>query len=270
MHLENTCVLSQKALGNYRVLELASERIAPAVRPGQFVHLRVPRLADAVLRRPLSVFRAEADRLALLYKPIGYGTGALTRVQAGDAVSLLGPLGNGFPVALPPDRMPVLVAGGYGVAPLFLLARELPQRGIVFAGTASAKDILCREDFEALGWDYRAATEDGTLGRQGLVTALLDDWMRNRPSNLMPEFYACGPDGMLRAVGERAVVGGWRAWLSLDRHMGCGVGACLACVQRLRRPEGIVWGRVCRDGPVFEAREIVWDEPGETKKEVSR
>ena len=90
------------------------------------------------------------------------------------------------------------------------------------------------------------------------MTAALDPWLRAHAAEAL-EFFACGPDGMLRAVGQRAVVGGWTAWLSLDKHMGCGMGACLACVQRLRRPDGAeYWGRVCRDGPIFEARQVVW------------
>ena len=97
------------------------------------------------------------------------------------------------------------------------------------------------------------------MGSQGLVTSVLDAWLATLGSTASPEFFACGPDGLLKAVGERVIAGGWRGWLSLDKHMGCGVGACLACVQKIRLAEGsVVWKRVCKDGPIFETREIVW------------
>ena len=109
-------------------------------------------------------------------------------------------------------------------------------------------------------WTSQLTQKDGSRGEKGLVTVLLDkELLRLKASGERAELYACGPDGMLRAVGERAVAAGCRGWLSLDKHMVCGVGACLACVQKLRREDGSEWiGRVCHDGPVFEAREIVW------------
>ena len=132
--------------------------------------------------------------------------------------------------------------------------------GVVLIGGRTADDVLATADFERLGWTVRVATQDGSLGEAGLVTVPLDrELARLREAGVMPELFACGPDGLLRAVGERAVQTGCRGWLSLDKHMVCGVGACLACVQTLRRADGTEWiGRVCHDGPIFEAREIVW------------
>lgn len=245
--------------GPYRLLELRSPAIASAVRPGQFVHLEVPNLPGAVLRRPFSVFRVEENRFSILYKPVGKGTEALARVAEDTTLSVMGPLGNGFPVEQD-ESLPVLVAGGYGVAPLYLLAKRLSRRGVVFVGGATARDILCEEDFASLSWPMRIATEDGSAGEQGLVTDVLDTWLGANRSAQGITLYACGPDGMLRGVGERAIERGCCAWLSMDRHMGCGLGACLACVQRVRDADGHEsWKRVCREGPVFEAREIVWE-----------
>jgi dihydroorotate dehydrogenase electron transfer subunit len=260
MKIERSPVVSHTACGGgYRLIELRAPQITAEVRPGQFVHILIPRLEIAVLRRPFSVFQAERDVLRILYKPIGKGTETLALVQPGEFLNVMGPLGNGFPL----DRtgtLPVLVAGGYGVAPLYLLAQRMGARGILFIGGASREHVLAEQDFRDLGWDVRVATEDASAGVRGLVTAALDAWLAQRATGAPPEFYACGPDGMLRAVGERAMAGGWNAWLSLDRHMGCGVGACLACVQRVRRPDGQAgWARVCKDGPVFEARQVVWE-----------
>lgn len=261
MRLEEARVLEHREIqGGYRLLVLSAPGIAPEVQPGQFVHLRVPHLDSAVLRRPFSVYDVNADRLSVIYKDVGRGTAVMTQMKPGESASLIGPLGRGFP-AVGEGRFPVLVAGGYGMAALYLVARKLPARGMAFFGARSAKDILCRDEFETLGWDVKVATEDGSLGVRGLVTDALDPWLEKDRGSRVPEFFACGPNAMLRAVGDRAIAGGWTAWLSMDRNMGCGVGACLTCVQKIKTPDGgWTWERVCREGPVFECRQIVWED----------
>lgn len=243
--------------GGYRSLFLEAPLTAARSVPGQFVHLRVPHL-DAALRRPFSIAGADARGIVILYKEVGAGTRAMQRLAAGDAVSLIGPLGNGF--VLSPEGVPVLVAGGYGVAPLAFLAERLECRGTVYIGGKGADDILYEERFRERGWNVRVATEDGTAGVRGPVTTALDEGLKDGVPGEGVELFACGPDGLLRAVAERARRLGVRAWLSLDKRMGCGVGACLACVQKVRDSAGRVgWARVCRDGPVFESRRIVWE-----------
>lgn len=262
MHIESAKVLEHVPVqGDYRLLTLASPVIAAKAQAGQFVHLRVPDLEASVLRRPFSIYRAETGRLGILYKIIGTGTRAMARLTPGTDVSLIGPLGNGFPLPTP-GTFPVLVGGGYGMAALYLAAARSNKRGLVFAGARTASEILCESDFTKLGWDLRIATEDGSAGKKGLVTAILDDWLANERADRTPEFFACGPMGMLKAIGERAAVLGCRAWLSLDRPMGCGVGACLACVQRIRtkEPPGWKWARICTEGPVFDSRDILWSQ----------
>ncbi len=261
MRVDDARVLEHREFGGgYRLLVFDVPSIASKVVPGQFVHLKVPSLEDAVLRRPFSVFKADDKTLSVLYKQVGRGTRALGDVGVGDSVSLVGPLGNGFP---DPDKasLPVLVAGGYGVAPLYLLASRADQKGVLFVGGRSAVDVLCVDLFEALGWQIMITTEDGSLGSTGLVTNALDIWLDDRGNADRPvEFFACGPDGLLKAVGERAIRIGRPGWLSLDKHMGCGVGACLACVQAIASDNGkVVWKRVCKDGPIFESRVIAWD-----------
>jgi dihydroorotate dehydrogenase electron transfer subunit len=207
------------------------------------------------------VYDAAPDLLSILYKRVGRGTAVMGELRPGQTVNLLGPLGNGFPLDGVPGALPVLVAGGYGVAPLHFLARRLARRGILFVGGATRRDILCLAEFRALQWPVRAATEDGSLGVRGLVTTALDAWAAQDCDGGPIELFACGPDDMLRAVSERAVARGWTAWLSMDRHMGCAVGACLACVIRVRGNGHAVWARVCREGPVFEARQVAWETP---------
>jgi len=259
MHVENGLVVAHDPMGAaYRVLTLRLPTIAAKARPGQFVHLRLAMLSDAVLRRPFSIYGVDGDMLSILYKTVGRGTAAMKDIQPGATLSAMGPLGNGFPLpAAETTTVPVLVAGGYGVAPLYFLATRLPRTGLLFAGGATSADILCVDRFQALGWEVRLATDDGSLGTHGLVTAPLDSWLAD--ARREPEFFACGPNGMLRAVGERAIAGGWKGWLSLDRHMGCGVGACLACVQTIRKDGAETLARVCKEGPIFEAREVVWE-----------
>ena len=260
MLLENAKVLQQREIqGGYCLLVMAAPSIAPKVQPGQFVHLRVPHLDSAILRRPFSVYQANHKTLSILYKEVGRGTAAMKALRDGEIVSLLGPLGRGFP---PPakDKVPMLVAGGYGMAALYLVAKNAPVKGTAFFGGRSSPDILCVDEFTAMGWTVLAATEDGSLGIKGLVTDALDAWLQRERKNREPEFFACGPNGMLKAVGDRALQGHWTAWLSLDNKMGCGVGACLTCVQKIRTPDGDwTWERVCREGPVFESRSVVWE-----------
>ncbi|MEI8140625.1 MAG: dihydroorotate dehydrogenase electron transfer subunit [bacterium] len=261
MRIENGTVASHNPMGPYyRVLTLNLPELANSALPGQFVHLRITSLHDAVLRRPFSIYKVEEKHLSILYKSVGRGTVTMQALKEGDSVSIVGPLGNGFPLTLQPGTTPVLIGGGYGVAPLYFLARRMTRRGLLFVGGAKAVDILLAEDFKALGWDVRIATDDGSLGDKGLVTAPLDAWLKAGMGSVLPEFYACGPNGMLKAVGDRAIKGNQKAWLSLDRHMGCGVGACLACVQKVRLSGQETLARVCKDGPIFESREVIWDD----------
>ncbi len=251
--------------GGYYACTMESPVVAPLVRPGQFIHLRVPRLEVCVLRRPFSVYKSEGSLLTILFKSVGKGTQALSAVQPGDRFSIIGPLGHGFPNPAN-GAFPVLIAGGYGMAALYMIARqasgpEASGPGLVFVGGRTRQDILCVDAFEALGWDVRPATEDGSLGVVGLVTRPLDAWLAQECGARTPEFFACGPNPMLQAVSQRALARDVKAWISMDRHMGCGVGACLTCVQQIKRADGTwTWARTCREGPVFECRDIQWDD----------
>ena len=260
MHVEEARVLRQEKLTEaHRVLVLECPHIAGEARAGQFVHFQVPSDGTLTLRRPFSIYGLEATTISLLYKIVGKGTRAMAALDTGDIVSLIGPLGNGFP-EISAGAFPVLVAGGYGVAPLRLLATKSATRGIVMIGAKTARDVLCKDELETLGWQVRVATEDGTEGRKGLVTGILSDWRAGEAAGLSPELYACGPDGMLKAICDMAASARLKAWVSVERHMGCGVGACLACVVRIKDNAGKTKrARVCKDGPVFESGQVVWE-----------
>ena len=264
MQLDNTTILSHVEMcGGYRMLRLQAPEIAAVSRPGQFIHLRIPNIEPASLRRPFSICDASAGVLSILYKQVGRGTEAMGRLREGETVNILGPIGNGFPL---PDSTatPLLVGGGFGVAPLLFLAKRSPVKGILFVGGRSQADILLVDDFRAIGWETQVCTNDGSLGTRGFVTAALDAWQSQHPAT-KAEMFSCGPEPLLAAVDERASKWGMKAWLSLDRRMGCGVGACLGCVQKMKRttPSGeaeTYLARVCKDGPVFESGTIVWGE----------
>ena len=252
-------VVEHREIGaGYRFLVFEVPEMAVALTPGQFVHLKVPALESSALRRPFSVFDAADGKVSVLYKTVGRGTAALNSVKPGDVVSVLGPLGHGFPLKC--EGTALLVGGGYGVAPLHFLARVLKASGHgdieVFIGGRTKDDLLAVDRFRALGVKVFLATNDGSEGVKGLVTDPLDDELqRIREAGGRFELFACGPDPMLKAVALRATGTGSRGWISMDRHMICGVGACYACIQKTVRGNS----RCCVEGPVFRAEDLVWE-----------
>jgi dihydroorotate dehydrogenase electron transfer subunit len=241
----------------YFRLVVRAPQIAPLVQPGQFAHVRVLPMKDALLRRPFSIFQVNGDTFSILYKVVGQGTEVLSRMRPGEELSAIGPLGHGFTVPKRGGETPLLVGGGYGMAAMYLLAQRSPQKGIAFVGGRRRGDILCEKEFRALGWDVRATTEDGTHGEKGLVTEpLLAELKRGTAGR---KLFACGPTPMLEAVGQIAEKFKVPAELSMDEHMCCGVGVCLTCVIPVKVGGGWEYQRTCTEGPVFDARNIVWE-----------
>jgi len=246
---------------SYFLLVLRAPKIVPLIQPGEFAHVRVLPLKEALLRRPFSIFQVEGDTFSILYKTIGQGSQTLSRMQPGEELSVIAPLGHGFTVPKAGGETPLLVAGGYGMAAMHLLAQRSPQKGIVFVGGRKRVDILCEKEFRALGWDVRPTTEDGSYGEKGLVTKPLIQQLHTPHSTLhTPKLYACGPTGMLRAVAKIAADFHVPAELSMDEHMCCGVGVCLTCVIPVKTESGWEFQRTCTEGPVFDARDVIWEE----------
>ncbi|HKW30976.1 MAG TPA: dihydroorotate dehydrogenase electron transfer subunit [Verrucomicrobiae bacterium] len=279
-------VSNERDTDSYFRLVLRAPLIAPLIQPGQFAHIRVLPLKDALLRRPFSIFQVAGDTFSILYKTVGKGTDALARLGAGEELSVIAPLGHGFTVPERGGETPLLVAGGYGMAAMYLLAQRSPQKGVVFVGGRRRADILCETEFQALGWDVRVTTEDGSHGQKGLVTepllaelrssrgneAQTEHWeIGNRKSEISQSLltsaatrqkvkvFACGPTPMLKAVGKIAEEFNVPAELSMDEHMCCGVGVCLTCVIPVKTRDGWEYQRTCTEGPVFDARDIVWE-----------
>lgn len=262
-------VVSNVVDGNGRKIRL---RIAgwPGASPGQFVMVgagpeaRVPR-RDPLLPRPMAVYREFGETapgtcdVELLYRVVGRGTTLLSEAEEGDTVSIVGPLGEGFPI----DRGegPALLAGGgTGIASLFELARGLAATGretVVLLGARGEKDLIGRGDFEALaseGVELVCATEDGSAGVKGFVTVPLRE--RLAKAGTSATVFAVGPTPMMRACADLAAEAGAGCLVSLENPMACGFGVCLGCAAP--RAEG-GFSLVCKAGPVFEATEIAWE-----------
>jgi dihydroorotate dehydrogenase electron transfer subunit len=258
---------------NY-LLTINTPEQARLVRPGQFIMLKCIEGTDEnpLLRRPFTIFdvhrnarSGRPDGLDLLIKDVGKGTGKLVQSRPGQLLDCLGPQGRGFQIG-PEMRNRLdrayLVAGGVGIAPLFLLAKSLLSQNIkpvLFYGGATCADLVLREHFERLEIECIYTTEDGSFGERGLVTQpLLQHIKANARKNVRA--YACGPWGMMKAVHALAVQNNIQCEVSLEARMGCALGACLGCVVQSREAEGEThFLRVCQDGPVLNSRLIDWD-----------
>jgi dihydroorotate dehydrogenase electron transfer subunit len=201
-------------------------------------------------------------RIEILHKVVGKGTARLAALRPGDRLGVLGPLGKPFtvPAAPQPSARALMVAGGIGIAIFPFLVPALKRagwRGTLLYGGRTAADLVERDRFSAAGVEVLTATEDGSHGRRGLVTALLDEILASPGADRIA--YACGPTPMLRAVAQRVVAVGMPTQLSLEAAMGCGIGACLGCVVKVARPGGSVYARICQEGPTFEAAEVRWE-----------
>ena len=252
-----TIVSQERDADSYFRLVLRAPQIAPLIQPGQFAHVRILPLKDALLRRPFSIFQVAGDTFSILYKNVGKGTDVLSRMRTGEEISVIAPLGHGFTVPPTGGDTPLLVAGGYGMAAMFLLAQRSPQKGIVFVGGRRRVDILCEKDFAAIGWEIRVATEDGSHSEKGLVTQPLIAELKRHASG--KKLYACGPTPMLKVIGKIAEDFNLPAELSMDDHMCCGVGTCLTCVIPVKAGDSWKYQRTCTEGPVFDSRQIVWE-----------
>ena len=223
-------------------MELTGE-VCGIVRPGQFVNIALP---DFYLRRPISVCDYTDDRLTLIYKAVGQGTEYMTSLMPGTELDLLSGLGNGFDTTADWQK-PLLVGGGVGAPPLYKLAKELVAAGKkphVLLGFASAEDVFLADEFAALGLPVTVATNDGSVGIKGFVTAAL-------PDIDFDGIYACGPIPMLKALCGATDK---PAQLSFEERMACGFGACMGCSRMTKNGAK----RICKDGPVMDREEIIW------------
>jgi dihydroorotate dehydrogenase electron transfer subunit len=269
LDVEATVVANTRLSGAYNVVALAAPELAARVRPGQFVMVKPARGLDPLLRRPFSIFEILLEPsgapagVSLLNKVVGVGTRLLFEVEPGARVACLGPLGRPFEAVDPPAEA-WMVAGGVGLAPFATLAGELHRRGTpstLFYGARRAAELFSLDLFASLGVRLVLATEDGSRGAAGFITAPLGRELDAAGADRPVTLYACGPTAMMRAVADLARARRRALHVSLEPTMGCGLGGCYSCVVRVRRegaPPHFV--RSCLDGPVFPAEAIVWEE----------
>ena len=211
---------------------------------GQFINIKLDGL---YLRRPISVFDRDADSVTIIYKVVGRGTEQMAKMQVGETLDVLTGLGNGYDTSLCKEHA-VLLGGGVGVPPLYMLAKTLIAEGkkvSVVLGFNTKDEVFCEEDFKNLGADVKVTTVDGSYGIKGFVTDAL-------PVNY-DHFFTCGPEPMLKAVYKATNTSGQ---MSFEERMGCGFGACMGCSCKTLTG----YKRICKDGPVMLKEEILWED----------
>ncbi len=210
---------------------------------GQFVNIA---LYGLFLRRPISVCDCEGDTLTIIYKVVGRGTEQMSKMAAGEELDVLTGLGNGYDLTPAGDR-PLLIGGGVGVPPMYMLAKKLREQGKkvrVILGFNKKDEVFYEDEFRALGCEVAVTTVDGSHGTRGFVTAEMgEDYSY---------FYTCGPEPMLKAVYSASVTEGQ---FSFEERMGCGFGACMGC--SCKTVTG--YKRICKEGPVLKKEEILWE-----------
>jgi dihydroorotate dehydrogenase electron transfer subunit len=231
------------------ILTVAAKLVNDISEPGQFVHIRISNRNIPLLRRPISIssYDKVGEHFTMIYRKEGQGTSLLAEMLPGMTIDILGPLGNGFPVEeVKAKETALLVGGGIGVPPLFELSNQLVEKGVKVIhvlGFQTQTAVFYEDEFLKNGETF-VATVDGSYGFKGFVT----DVMKDLDFNCI---FTCGPTPMLRAIEKEYP--NKKAFLSLEERMGCGVGACLACVCK----SGNSYKKVCSDGPVFRAGEVL-------------
>ena len=224
--------------------------MAEQARAGQFVNLKCG--DGLLLRRPISICRAENGKLNVVFEVRGEGTAWLARRRAGEELDVLGPLGHGFTY---PQGKVLVAGGGIGVPPMLYTALHAPDGAVACLGFRGADKAMLVREFQEGCQQVYLASDDGSLGRRGFVADVVDQALAEHPD--IRAVLACGPRIMLKTVYAAAQKHGVACQVSMEERMGCGIGACLVCACKTA---GGAYRHVCKDGPVFDAREVSWDE----------
>ena len=252
-------ISNSRLQGDYFEVVFTAPEIAETAVAGQFVHIKIDERQDYILRRPFSIHSTDpaAGTVSVAYKVVGKGTHAMSSLAPGYEFDVMGPLGRGFSTP-DDDVVPVAVAGGYGSAALYLLSRVAKTKGVLLAGARSQNDVILTERYREAGFDVRVATDDGSMGSKGVVTALIPQLLEDYKGKKL-FFYGCGPHPMLMALGKMLKELALDGELSIDHKMCCGVGACFACVIKVNDPESADkwrYARSCSEGPVFPLDDV--------------
>ena len=228
-------------------MRVKNEELAPLAKCGQFAHVYVP---SKTLRRPISVCDSENGVLRLVYQVKGEGTRLMSEMKSGTDVDILAPLGNGFKIEK--GKRYCLIGGGIGVPPMLYTAKQT-ENPLVITGFRNKSLVILQDDFKKAGAELVLATDDGSAGVHGFVTDILKDKI-----NEFDEVCACGPTPMLKAVAAVCKENSKPCQISLEERMACGIGACLVCAVKLSKNGEEIMHHVCKNGPVFNAEEVVF------------
>ena len=240
--------------GVYQMIIVASDM--GKFIPGQFINIYLND-KSMLLPRPISISEADDESVTIVYKVVGKGTGCLSGYKKNETVRISSPLGNGFDLGGSyKGRKAALVAGGIGIPPMIGLAGSLKKSGAeVYAFLGFQSDVFLTEEFNALCADVFTATDNGSFGFHGNVVELLKN-----SGTVYDAYFACGPKAMLKALCQYTAKVERNVQVSMEERMGCGYGACVGCACKIREVSGVKRKRVCIDGPVFNGRDVVWDE----------
>ena len=254
-------IISNKKISEkYFLVTFLGDKIARKSLPGQFVMVKVDN-EKTFLRRPFSICSTGEKTFSILFKVVGIGTEILSKRKVGGTLNIIGPLGNGYHFPLSTSHFPIFVAGGTGIASLLFLASKIksPQKPIALLGFKTKSEILFETEFKKLGCEVIVSTEDGSYGKKGFITDIFKKFLLSTSYSLLPAVYACGPKPMLKKIAEISKKHKLKCYVSLEEKMACGIGACMGCVVRTQmNADEFEYKKVCKDGTVFDAKEIIW------------
>lgn len=260
LFVENSLILSNLPVAKncYKMIFMAP-KIAKIAKPGQFVEIGCGENNFPLLKRPISIHNINKETVEIIYYVVGSGTELLSKKQPGDTVEVVGSLGNGF--ELKESCNHILVGGGYGVPPMYYLAKALKEIGknvFVCIGAKNKDLILCRQEFIELGINLCLTTDDGSLGKKGFVTESVKSILDNNLDST--SVYACGPTIMMKNLYKLCKEYNQVENIdcSMEHIMACGVGVCNGCVLEIKNGDSWTYKRVCKDGPVFKGDHIIW------------
>ncbi len=240
------------AKGMFDMTILCNE-VALNARAGQFVHIKAPSFS---MRRPISICEVDKEKetLRIVFEVRGKGTEEISQLNIGDTIDMIAPLGNGFTL-LSNDKKAITIGGGIGAPPMLEVAKYYGENCTAISGFRSASIVILEDDFKKIGANTIVCTDDGTYGKKGFVTEALKESIKTQKPDII---YACGPRPMLKAISEIASENNIECEVSLEERMGCGVGACLVCACKTKKNGEEHMSHVCKDGPVFNSKEVVW------------
>jgi len=248
----------EKLLDDLIKITAKSEFIAMNSKPGQFINIKCNDGLSTILRRPISIYNVDVDKclFEFIFQIKGKGTLYLEKLNIGDSIDIIGPLGNRFHIENKNTRA-ALIGGGIGVFPLYYLAKNIKGNLDVYLGYRNKSRVVLEEEFLQLKSNLYLGTDDGSYGYKGFIINLFEEKLNSYKYDII---YTCGPFLLMKKVFEIAAKNSIKCQVSMEQRMGCGIGACLVCVCKTNINDKVDYKKICKDGPVFWGNEVFWDE----------